>query len=46
LLTEQLPRAEIETMLNHAGFVRVIFSEQEPFWCAVSIKAGHNQMRA
>lgn len=32
-------RDEIDTMMHKAGFVDVSFSELEPYWCAVGVKA-------
>jgi ubiquinone/menaquinone biosynthesis C-methylase UbiE len=38
-LEKRFTRNEIETMLKHAGFVNIIFSDRMPFWCAVGIRA-------
>jgi SAM-dependent methyltransferase len=38
-LEKRFTRLEIEQMLGHAGFTDICFSEREPFWCAVGIKA-------
>jgi len=37
-LEKRFTRAEIEGMLQSAGFENVRFSDREPFWCAVAIK--------
>jgi len=37
-LEKRFTRAEIERMLQSAGFENVRFSDREPFWCAVAIK--------
>jgi ubiquinone/menaquinone biosynthesis C-methylase UbiE len=39
-LEKRFRRNEIERMLAGAGFKDIIFSNQEPFWCAVGIKSG------
>ena len=39
-LEKRFTRAEIEAMLDRAGFVDIRFSDSEPFWCAVGIKRG------
>ncbi|MFZ2077223.1 MAG: SAM-dependent methyltransferase, partial [Xanthobacteraceae bacterium] len=39
-LEKRFRRNEIERMLAGAGFKDIIFSSQEPFWCAVGIKSG------
>jgi hypothetical protein len=28
-------------MLGRAGFEDTVFSEREPFWCAVAVKSAH-----
>jgi hypothetical protein len=33
------PRSEVEHMLTCAGFKDVVFSDRQPFWCAVGIKS-------
>jgi ubiquinone/menaquinone biosynthesis C-methylase UbiE len=38
-LEKRFTRAEIENMLTSAGFDRVEFSEDVPFWCAVARRA-------
>jgi ubiquinone/menaquinone biosynthesis C-methylase UbiE len=38
-LEKRFTRAEIENMLRSAGFVRVEFLEDVPFWCAVARRA-------
>jgi hypothetical protein len=38
-LEQRFTRAEIKVMMERAGLVDVIFSEVEPYWCAVGIKA-------
>jgi ubiquinone/menaquinone biosynthesis C-methylase UbiE len=37
-LEKRFSRAEIQRMLEDAGFERVVFSDQVPFWCAVGWK--------
>jgi ubiquinone/menaquinone biosynthesis C-methylase UbiE len=37
-LEKRFTRAEIEQMLREAGFDRIVFSDQVPFWCAVARK--------
>lgn len=37
-LEKRFSRAEIEQMLNRAGFADIRFSDLEPYWCAVAIK--------
>jgi ubiquinone/menaquinone biosynthesis C-methylase UbiE len=37
-LEQRFTRAEIEAMLQDAGFAEIRFSESPPFWCAVGIK--------
>jgi hypothetical protein len=37
-LEQRFTRQQIEQMLSAAGFDRVRFSAQEPYWCAVGIK--------
>lgn len=37
-LEKRFSRAEIQRMLEDAGFARITFSEQVPFWCAVGRK--------
>ena len=34
-LEKRFTRVEIEGMLKFAGFERVLFSDNAPFWCAV-----------
>lgn len=38
-LEKRFTRAEIEHMLERAGFDNVQFSDSEPFWCAVGLKS-------
>jgi ubiquinone/menaquinone biosynthesis C-methylase UbiE len=38
-LERRFRRGEIERMLTRAGFKDIIFSNREPFWCAVGIKS-------
>jgi ubiquinone/menaquinone biosynthesis C-methylase UbiE len=38
-LEKRFRRSEIERMLTRAGFKDISFSNREPFWCAVGIKA-------
>jgi ubiquinone/menaquinone biosynthesis C-methylase UbiE len=40
-LEQRFTRPQIQTMLEQAGFVDVVFREGEPYWCAVGTKAGH-----
>jgi SAM-dependent methyltransferase len=37
-LEKRFPRSEIERMLANAGFKDIVFSDRQPFWCAVGIK--------
>ena len=37
-LEKRFSRAEIQVMLEDAGFDRIVFSDQVPFWCAVGRK--------
>jgi hypothetical protein len=37
-LEQRFSRKQIGEMLEQAGFDRIIFSEQVPFWCAVARK--------
>jgi ubiquinone/menaquinone biosynthesis C-methylase UbiE len=37
-LEQRFTRSEIQTMLTSAGFDRIEFSEEVPFWCAVARK--------
>jgi ubiquinone/menaquinone biosynthesis C-methylase UbiE len=37
-LEQRFTRAQIHQMLTDAGFDRIVFSEQVPFWCAVGRK--------
>jgi hypothetical protein len=37
-LERRFTRAEIEKMLQSAGFKDIRFSAEEPYWCAVAIK--------
>jgi len=37
-MEKRFSRQEIENMLEAAGFKDVVFSERQPFWCAVGIK--------
>ena len=39
-LEKRFTRGDIEAMLGRAGFAKVQFSDQEPFWCAVGIRSG------
>ena len=39
-LEKRFTRGEIEGMLKLAGFERVLFSDNAPFWCAVGIRSG------
>jgi len=38
-LEKRFTRSEIEAMLRCAGFTDIIFSDREPFWCAVGVRA-------
>jgi len=38
-LEYRFTRAEIKTLMERAGLVDVCFSEREPYWCAVGLKA-------
>ena len=38
-LEKRFTRVEIERMLKLAGFERVLFSDNAPFWCAVGIRS-------
>jgi len=37
-LEKRFTRAEIEMMLQEAGFAEIRFSDREPFWCVAAIK--------
>ena len=37
-LEQRFTRAEIESMMQHAGLDRIQFSEVEPYWCAVGYR--------
>lgn len=37
-LERRFTRSEIHSMMQAAGLVRIVFSEGEPYWCAVGIK--------
>lgn len=37
-LEQRFTRAEISAMMERAGCVDIVFSEREPYWCAVGIK--------
>jgi len=39
-LEQRFTRAQIDEMLQRAGFESIIFSTREPFWCAVAVKSG------
>jgi hypothetical protein len=39
LLEQRFTWAQIEQMLGEAGFNRIVFSDEVPFWCAVARKA-------
>lgn len=39
-LEQRFSRDEIEAMLAKAGFTDIRFSDREPYWCAVGIRAG------
>ena len=38
-LEKRFTRSQIEKMMINAGLIDIRFSEKEPFWCAVGIKA-------
>jgi SAM-dependent methyltransferase len=38
-LEKRFSRSEVESMLTCAGFKDVVFSDRQPFWCAVGIKS-------
>jgi ubiquinone/menaquinone biosynthesis C-methylase UbiE len=38
-LEKRFRRSEVERMLTCAGFKDVVFSDRQPFWCAVGIKS-------
>jgi SAM-dependent methyltransferase len=38
-LEQRFSRAQIRTMMEHAGLRGVTFSEETPFWCAVGFRA-------
>jgi ubiquinone/menaquinone biosynthesis C-methylase UbiE len=38
-LEKRFRRSEVERMLTRAGFKDVVFSDRQPFWCAVGIKS-------
>jgi SAM-dependent methyltransferase len=38
-LERRFRRREIEQMLTRAGFKDIVFSDREPFWCAVGVKS-------
>jgi SAM-dependent methyltransferase len=38
-LEQRFTRVQIETMLRDAGLEQIEFSDGEPFWCAVGVKA-------
>ncbi len=37
-LEQRFTRREIERMMQAAGLTRIVFSDREPFWCAVGVK--------
>lgn len=37
-LEQRFSRAEIESMMAAAGFENIMFSDSEPYWCAVGIR--------
>jgi len=39
-LEKRFTRGQVEEMLTRAGFRDIVFSETEPYWCAVGIKNG------
>ncbi len=39
-LEQRFSRPQIQTMLEDAGFVNIVFREGEPYWVALGIKAG------
>jgi hypothetical protein len=38
-LEQRFTQDEIRTMMIHAGLIDIEISDQEPYWCAVGIKA-------
>src|SRR5262249_60465933 len=40
-LEQRFTRAQIDEMLQRAGFESIVFSTREPFWCAVAVKSSH-----
>lgn len=38
-LEKRFRRSEVESMLTRTGFKDVVFSDRQPFWCAVGIKS-------
>ncbi len=40
-LEKRFTRAEIEEMLQRAGFEHIRFSDSPPYWCAVGIRSPH-----
>lgn len=39
-LEQRFTREEIRTMMSAAGLVDIVISDEEPYWCAVGVKAG------
>jgi SAM-dependent methyltransferase len=39
-LEQRFTRAQIDEMLQRAGFESIVFSTREPFWCAVAVRSG------
>jgi len=37
-LEQRFTREEIDGMMRSAGLTDVVFSDSEPFWCAVGVK--------
>jgi ubiquinone/menaquinone biosynthesis C-methylase UbiE len=38
-LEKRFRRSEVERMLTRAGFKDVVFSDRQPYWCAVGVKS-------
>jgi SAM-dependent methyltransferase len=41
-LEHRFTRAQIDAMLQRAGFERTVFSPREPFWCAVALRSARS----
>jgi SAM-dependent methyltransferase len=40
-LEQRFTRTQIEAMMQAAGLIDIVFSDDVPFWCAIGFKAGH-----